>query len=273
LIVGSEGTLAIITELTLKLHGRPEAMSAALCAFPSIDSAVQTVISTIQAGVPIARMEFIDSETAKILNGYSKETMENLPHLFLEFHGSQASVMEQAELVKEIASEFQSSGFQWSYKEEDRNRIWKMRHNALYAYKAHYANCTLIATDVCVPISRLAEIIHETQLDIQQSGISGPIIGHVGDGNFHSTLIIRNENKTDIKVAHELSHRMNERALTMEGTVSGEHGIGIGKIKYMEKEHGEAWDLMSSIKTALDPNSILNPGKLVRQDKDLSLAQ
>ena len=181
--------------------------------------------------------------------------------------------MEQAELVKEIASEFQSSGFQWSYKEEDRNRIWKMRHNALYAYKAHYANCTLIATDVCVPISRLAEIIHETQLDIQQSGISGPIIGHVGDGNFHSTLIIRNENKTDIEIAYELSHRMNERALTMEGTVSGEHGIGIGKIKYMEKEHGEAWDLMSSIKTALDPNSILNPGKLVRQNKDLSLAQ
>ena len=273
LIVGSEGTLSIITELTLKLVGRPEAISAALCAFPTIDAAVQTVISTIQAGVPIARMEFIDSETAEILNSYSKETMDSLPHLFLEFHGSQASVIEQAELVKEIASEFQSSGFQWSYKEEDRNRIWKMRHNALYAYKAHYSNCTLIATDVCVPISRLAEIILETQLDIKQSGISGPIIGHVGDGNFHSTLIIRNENKADVEVAYELSHRMTERALEMDGTVSGEHGIGIGKIKYMEKEHGEAWDLMSSIKTALDPNAILNPGKLVRQDKKLSLTQ
>ena len=272
LIVGSEGTLGIITELTLRLHGRPESISAALCSFPTIDAAVQTVISTIQTGVPIARMEFIDAKTVGILNAYSKENMRSLPHLFLEFHGSQTSVIDQAELVKEISLEFQSSNFQWSQKEEDRNRIWKMRHNALYAYKAHYSNCTLIATDVCVPISRLAEIIHETQIDIQHSGISGPIIGHVGDGNFHSTLIIRNENKNDLDVAYELSHRMNERALEMEGTVSGEHGIGIGKIKYMEKEHGEGWDLMSSIKTALDPKSILNPGKLVRQKKEFPLA-
>ncbi len=264
LLVGSEGTLGIITELTLKLHGRPEAMSAAVCAFPTIDAAVQTVITTIQAGIPIARMEFIDSKTADILNGYSKSTMESLPHLFMEFHGSEASVIEQAELVKEIGAEFQASGFQWSHREEDRNKIWKMRHNVLYAYKAYYSNCTLIATDVCVPISKLAQIIRETQIDIQNSGISGPIIGHVGDGNFHSTLMIRDQNKQDLKIANQLSHRMNERAIQLGGTVSGEHGIGIGKIKYMEKEHGEAWDLMSLIKTALDPNQILNPGKMVK---------
>ena len=267
LLIGSEGTLGIITELTLKLHGRTEAMSAAICAFPTIDAAVQTVISTIQAGVPIARMEFIDSKTADILNSYSKSSLETLPHLFMEFHGSEVSVKEQAELVRDIASDFQATSFQWSHREEDRNKIWKMRHNVLYAYKAYYSNCTLIATDVCVPISKLAQIVHETQTDIQRSGISGPIIGHVGDGNFHSTLMIRDQNTDDFKIAKELSHRMNERALNLGGTVSGEHGVGIGKIKYMEKEHGEAWDLMSSIKTALDPNCILNPGKMVKLDK------
>ncbi len=266
LLVGSEGTLGIITELTLKLHGRPEAMSAAVCAFPTIDAAVQTVISTIQGGIPIARMEFVDSKTVNILNGYSKSTMANLPHLFMEFHGSKASVMEQAELVKEIAADFQASDFKWSYREEDRNKIWKMRHNVLYAYKAFYSNCTLIATDVCVPISKLAQIVQETQIDIQNSGISGPIIGHVGDGNFHSTLMIRDQNAQDLQIANELSHRMNERALNLGGTISGEHGVGIGKIKYMAKEHGEGWDLMRSIKTALDPNCILNPGKLVKQN-------
>ena len=264
LLVGSEGTLGIITELTLKLNGRTEAMSAAICAFPNIDSAVQTVISTIQTGVPIARMEFIDSKTADILNSYSKSSLESLPHLFMEFHGSEVSVKEQAELVKEIASDFQATSFQWSHREEDRNKIWKMRHNVLYAYKAYYSNCTLIATDVCVPISKLAQIVHETQIDIESSGISGPIIGHVGDGNFHSTLMIRNKNAKDFKTANELSHRMNERALKLGGTVSGEHGVGIGKIKYMEKEHGDAWELMSSIKTALDPKCILNPGKMIR---------
>ena len=264
LLVGSEGTLGIITELTLKLNGRTEAMSAAICAFPNIDSAVQTVISTIQTGVPIARMEFIDSKTADILNSYSKSSLESLPHLFMEFHGSEVSVKEQAELVKEIASDFQATSFQWSHREEDRNKIWKMRHNVLYAYKAYYSNCTLIATDVCVPISKLAQIVHETQIDIESSGISGPIIGHVGDGNFHSTLMIRNKNAKDFKTANELSHRMNERALKLGGTVSGEHGVGIGKIKYMEKEHGDAWDLMSSIKTALDPKCILNPGKIIK---------
>ena len=265
LLIGSEGTLGIITELTLKLHGRPEAMSAAVCAFPTIDAAVQTVITTIQAGVPMARMEFIDAETVSVLNHYSKTSLENRPHLFMEFHGSEASVVEQAELVKEIATEYQASGFKWSHHEEDRNKIWKMRHNVLYAYKAYYSNCTLIATDVCVPISKLTQIIHETQLDIQDSGLSGPIIGHVGDGNFHSTLMIRDQNEKDIQIANELSHRMNERALKLGGTVSGEHGVGIGKIKYMEQEHGEAWHLMSTIKKALDPNWILNPGKMVSQ--------
>ena len=248
-------------------------MSAAICAFPTIDAAVQTVIATIQAGVPMARMEFVDSQTAAILNGYSKSNMEILPHLFMEFHGSKASVIEQAEAVNEIATEFQASGFDWSHKEEDRNKIWKMRHNVLYAYKAHYSNCSLIATDVCVPISKLAQIVHETQLDIQKSGISGPIIGHVGDGNFHSTLIIRDQNNQDLKIANELSHRMNERALKLGGTVSGEHGVGIGKIKYMDKEHGEAWDLMPSIKNALDPECILNPGKMIKQKQDSTLTK
>ena len=266
LLVGSEGTLGIITELTLKLQGRPEAMSAAVCAFPTIDAAVQTVIATIQTGVPIARIEFIDKETANILNEYAKSSLESSPHLFMEFHGSEASVIEQAKQVKEIASDFQANGFIWSHKEEDRNKIWKMRHNVLYAYKSHYSNCTLIATDVCVPISKLAQIVNETQSDIEKSGIAGPIIGHVGDGNFHSTLMIRDKNYQDSEIAYELTHRMNERALRMGGTVSGEHGVGIGKLKYMEKEHGEAWNLMSSIKTMLDPNGILNPGKLIKNN-------
>ncbi len=262
LIIGSEGTLGVITELTLRVHGRPEAMSAALCSFKNIDCAVQTVISTIQTGVPIARMEFIDAQTVEILNSYSKSSMTSNPHLFLEFHGTHASVKEQAETVKEIASEFQASDFQWSHREEERNTIWKMRHNTFYAYKAYFQNSTAIATDVCVPISQLAKIVRETQLDIEKSGINGPIIGHVGDGNFHSTLIIKNGSEADLEIAKDLSHRMTERALEMGGTISGEHGVGIGKIKYMEKEHGAGWDLMKSIKSALDPENILNPGKI-----------
>ncbi len=265
LLVGSEGTLGVITELTLKLNGRPEAMAAAVCEFPNIDAAVQTVIATIQTGIPIARMEFLDNKSIEILNGYADAKINPQPHLFLEFHGTKNSVSEQAEFVKEIATDFQVRNFNWSYKEEERNKIWNMRHNALYAYKAFYTSCTVVVTDVCVPISRLAEIVQETQNDIEGSGIAGPILGHVGDGNFHSTLIVRKENKEDLRIALELSHRMTERALKMEGTISGEHGVGIGKLKYMDKEHGGAWDVMNTIKEALDPNQILNPGKLLRQ--------
>ena len=265
LLIGSEGTLGIITELTLKLNGRPEAMAAAVCEFPNIDAAVQTVIATIQSSIPIARMEFLDNKSIEILNGYAQTEINLQPHLFLEFHGTQNSVTEQAEFVKEIASDFQVRNFNWSYKEEERNKIWKMRHNALYAYKAYYTNCSVVVTDVCVPISRLADIVQETQKDIEGSGIAGPILGHVGDGNFHSTLIVRKENETDLKTALELSHRMTERALKMEGTISGEHGVGVGKLKYMDREHGAAWDVMTTIKKALDPNQILNPGKLLKQ--------
>ncbi len=262
LLVGSEGTLGIITELTVKLQGRPEAVSSALCGFPNINAAVNTVICTIQGGIPIARMEFVDSKSIDVINAYSKENITPQPYLFLEFHGSKSSVEEQVKFVEDIAYEFKATDFVWSTREEERRKLWWMRHNAFYAYKAYYPNCSLIATDVCVPISKLAEIVEDTQNDIEQSGLTGPILGHVGDGNFHSTLIIRDDNENDLKIAKELSHRMTNKALALGGTITGEHGVGIGKIQYMEKEHHSAWDVMSEIKKALDPKNILNPGKI-----------
>ncbi len=263
IIVGSEGTLAIITELTLALHGQPEAISAAVCQFENINEAVQTVISTIQLGVPIARMELVDEISIQILNSYSKTNLACKPHLFMEFHGTESSVQEQAAMVQDLCREYRGTNFEWSINPEDRTKLWKARHDAFYAYKANYPNHTALVTDICVPISTLAEVIAETKKDILETHIPGPIIGHVGDGNFHSTLMIRDNNKEDLKIAQNLADRMAERALRFGGTVTGEHGIGQGKLKFMEKEHGDGWTLMTNLKKAFDPKGIFNPGKIV----------
>ncbi|NNF24599.1 MAG: FAD-binding protein [Rhodobacteraceae bacterium] len=264
LFVGSEGTLGIITELTLKLRGQPEAISSAVCAFQDIASAVNCVIATIQMGIPMARIEFVDAEIADCFNKTSGTALPVLPHLMIEFHGSDSSVAEDATRFGEVATEFGASGFQWSARTEERNKLWRMRHDAYWSVISQHPGCKSVATDVCVPISRLAEAVEAAQADIEASSLSGPILGHVGDGNFHSILIVRPDDAAQIAEAKRLSDRMVERALEMGGTATGEHGVGIGKLAYMEREHGPGWDVMGEIKRALDPEGILNPGKLVR---------
>ncbi len=263
LFVGSEGTLGLITELTLKLAGQPEAVAAAVCAFPSVEAAVNAVIQTIQMGIGVARIEFVDADIARCFNAYAKTDFPEAPHLMIEFHGSDASVAEDAKRFGEVAAEFGAEGFRWSEQTEDRNRLWRMRHDGYYAIMAAHPGKRAVATDICVPISRLAEAVTETQADIAESGLYGPLLGHVGDGNFHATLVVDPERPEDLKTAKALAHRMAERALRMGGTVTGEHGIGIGKMAYMAAEHGDAWSVMADIKRALDPQNILNPGKMV----------
>ncbi|MDZ4095606.1 MAG: FAD-linked oxidase C-terminal domain-containing protein [Paracoccaceae bacterium] len=265
LFVGAEGTLGLITELTLRLQGQPEAVSAAVCAFPDISAAVTCVIATIQSGIPMARIEFLDESAVTACNAYSGNNLPAAPHLLVEFHGSPAGVAEQATRFGEIAAEMGSSGFQWADAAEDRARLWKMRHSAHHACLALRPGATALVTDVCVPISRLAEAVAQTRADIAQSGVLGPILGHVGDGNFHAILLVNKENLAEMATAHALSGRMAHRALRLGGTVSGEHGIGFGKLGYMEAEHGAGWDVMGQIKSALDPANLMNPGKLVRQ--------
>lgn len=264
LFVGSEGTLGLITELTLRLRGQPEAVSAGICSFATISDAVNTVIATIQMGIPMARIEFVDAATARAFNAYSGANMQNAPHLMVEFHGSPAGVAEQADRFGEIVAEMGGSPFQWSSEVEDRNALWKMRHNAYYAIVASRPGCTAMATDICVPISRLAEAVEQTIEDIEKGTIPAPILGHVGDGNFHATILIEKGNAAELAEAKALSHRMALRALALGGTVTGEHGIGMGKLGYMAAEHGPAWDVMSDIKRTLDPTGIMNPGKMVR---------
>ncbi|MBL3554229.1 FAD-binding protein [Rhodovulum sulfidophilum] len=264
LFVGSEGTLGLITELTLRLHGQPEAISAAVCAFDEIGAAVDTVIQTIQLGIPMARIEFVDAATAAAFNAYASADMPEKPHLMVEFHGSAAGVAEQAESFGEVVAENGGEGFKWSSRPEDRNALWTMRHNAYYACLGLRPGATALVTDMCVPISRLAEAVEETRADIAQASIPGPILGHVGDGNFHAILLVEPDNAAELAEAKALAHRMVERALRMGGTVTGEHGIGMGKLDYMEEEHGAAWDVMGQIKRALDPMTLMNPGKMVR---------
>jgi len=264
LFVGSEGTLGLITELTLRLRGQPQATSAAVCAFETMDGAVAAVIETIQTGVPMARIEFVDAATALAVNGYSGASFPALPHLLVEFHGTEAGVAEQAETFGTIATDHGGRGFDWARKAEDRNRLWKMRHDAYLAILASRPGARAIVTDVCVPISRLAEAVAETQADIEASPIPGPILGHVGDGNFHAILLMDPSNPQEVEAAEALSARMAERALRLGGTVTGEHGVGMGKLGYMEAEHGGGWDVMGAIKAALDPEGIMNPGKIVR---------
>ncbi|QDL90494.1 FAD-binding protein [Paroceanicella profunda] len=263
LMVGSEGTLGIITELTLKLHGQPEAISSAICAFDGIDAAVSAVQMVIQMGIPVARIEFVDAMSIRGFNVHAGTAMPEMPHLFLEFHGSEGAVAEQAERVGEIVAEFGGGDFQWTNKPEERNALWHMRHNAYYAAKALRPGCWVLTTDVCVPISRLAEAVTVTRADIDASALEATILGHVGDGNFHCAILVDPDSPAELAEARELAHRMNARALAMGGTVTGEHGVGLGKMKYMDEEHGAAWAVMAQIKRALDPSNILNPGKMV----------
>ncbi len=266
LMVGSEGTLGIITELTLKLRGQPEATAAAICAFETVDSAVQAVMSTIQCGIPMARIEFVDSSTARAFNLYANRDMPEKPHLMVEFHGSETAVAEDAARLGEVIADFGGSDFQWSAKTEDRNALWALRHDAYYACLGLRPGATAVVTDVCVPISRLAQAVEETRADIAECPLEGPILGHVGDGNFHAILLVEPDNSAELQEALRLSARMTDRALALGGTVSGEHGIGLGKLDYLPLEHGDAWSVMGDIKGALDPKNILNPGKMVKRN-------
>ncbi|MEM9342536.1 MAG: FAD-linked oxidase C-terminal domain-containing protein [Pseudomonadota bacterium] len=264
LFLGSEGTLGLITELTLRLRGQPEAVSAAVCAFADMGKAVDAVIATIQMGIPMARIEFVDGATASAFNAYAGTDFPAMPHLMLEFHGSDISVEEDAKRFGDVAGEFGAEGFRWSTFAEDRNKLWRMRHDAYYAIMSEHPGKRAVATDICVPISRLADAINETQADIAETGLYSPLLGHVGDGNFHATIVIDPADPDDLKTAKALSHRMTERALRMGGTVTGEHGVGMGKLDYMTAEHGEAWSVMGDLKRTFDPQNILNPGKVVR---------
>jgi D-lactate dehydrogenase (cytochrome) len=264
LLIGSEGTLGIITELTVRLYPIPEAISAAVCCFPTIHDAVKTVIATIQLGVPIARIELVDALGITAINRHSKTTLREAPTLFFEFHGSPAGVEEQAQTVQEIAAEHGGQDFDWATRPEDRSRLWQARHDAYYACIGLRPGSRSLTTDVCVPISRLADCIAETVADIAESKLVAPLVGHVGDGNFHLLLLADPSDAAENERARAFSNRLVERALRMEGTCTGEHGVGMGKRKYMAKEHGEAaLAAMRAIKRALDPDDILNPGKVL----------
>jgi D-lactate dehydrogenase (cytochrome) len=263
LFIGSEGTLGIITEIQLRLHGIPEAASAAVCQFPTLADAVETVIMIMQAGIPVARIELLDEVQMGACIAYSKlEELEATPTLFFEFHGTQASVAEQAQLAEEIAGGFNAKGFRWATGQDERNRLWRARHDAYWACRALKPGHEGIATDAIVPISRLADAILGAKEDIAASGLTAPIVGHVGDGNFHTVIMVPPE-PDGLKRAWELDKKIVARALTLGGSCSGEHGIGIGKREFLVQEHGaETLAVMRSVKTALDPRGILNPGKI-----------
>ena len=265
LFVGSEGTLGVITEVSLRVYGIPEAISSAVCQFPSLEAAVETVILTIQSGVPVARIELLDDVQMGACIDYSKLAgYERQPTLFFEFHGSETGVGEQAETVRAIADEFGGAAFQWASKAEDRNRLWQARHDAYYAALSLKPGSKGWASDVCVPISRLAECILETKKELDEMGLLAPLVGHVGDGNFHLSYLVDRDDPVELAKTKEHNERMVARALAMGGTCTGEHGVGYSKIHYLQQEHGEALALMRSIKTALDPDNIMNPGKIVR---------
>ena len=264
LMVGSEGTLGVITELTLKLTGIPEAISGGVCPFPSVEAACNAAIATIQSGIPVARIELLDELQVKATNLYSKLTLPEVPMLFVEFHGSPAGVAEQSERFGEIAGDLGGGPFEWTTKPEDRTRLWQARHDAYWAGRGLRPGVQAIATDVCVPLSRLAECVTETQRDIAARGLVAPILGHVGDGNFHLTLLVDMADAAEVKAAKVLCERLVERALAMDGTCTGEHGVGQGKMKYLAGELGEpALAAMAAIKRALDPTDIRHPGKIV----------
>jgi len=264
LFVGSEGTLGVITEVTLRLYGIPEAISAAVCAFPTIAAAVDTVILTIQSGIPVARIELLDEPQIEAINKYSKLDHKIAPTLFFEFHGTTAGVAEQVELVKAIAADNGGDDFRWASTQEERSKLWQARHDAYYAALALRPGSKGWPTDVCVPISRLAECIAETKADLAQSSIPSALAGHVGDGNFHLIFMIDPNRPEEIAEASRLNDRMVTRALAMDGTCTGEHGIGYGKMDFLDAEHGDAVAVMAAIKRAIDPDNLMNPGKIVR---------
>jgi D-lactate dehydrogenase (cytochrome) len=264
LFVGSEGTLGIITELTVRLHPLPEAIASAICAFPDIAAAVDTVIETIQLGIPVARIEILDALSITAINRYSKTALREVPTLFFELHGSPAGVAEQTETLRTLAAEHGGMDFEWADKPEDRTRLWQARHDAYYACLNLQPGARSVTTDVCVPISRLAECIAATLADLAQTGLVAPLLGHVGDGNFHMLVLVDPDDAQMLGHAQAFAQRLAERAIAMDGTCTGEHGIGIGKRKYMAREHGaEALAVMRAIKQALDPDNLMNPGKIL----------
>jgi D-lactate dehydrogenase (cytochrome) len=263
LMVGSEGTLGVITEITVRLYPQPEAVSAAVCAFPTIADAVRTVIETIQLGVPVARAEFIDTLAIRAINQHSKMSLREMPTLFFEFHGTDAGVKEQAERVQELADGNHGEGFEWAVHQEDRTRLWNARHNAFFAMLQLKPGCRAVTTDVCVPISRLADCVLETERDLLESTLPCPIVGHVGDGNFHVAMLVDPNRPEELAEAERINQRVVRRALAMDGTCTGEHGIGLHKMGFLLEEQGaEAVDVMRSIKRALDPHNLMNPGKI-----------
>jgi D-lactate dehydrogenase (cytochrome) len=263
LFIGSEGTLGIVTEITLRLQGIPEAISAGICPFPSVKAACDAVIMTIQSGIPVARIELLDELQVRAVNLHSKLTLPESPLLLLEFHGTEAGVQEQAERFGDIAAEFGGGPFDWATKPEERTRLWQARHDSYWAARGLRPGAQSVATDVCVPISRLAECVDETKRDILEIGLIAPIVGHVGDGNFHVQPLVDMDNPAEVEACEAFVDRLVKRALAMEGTCTGEHGIGQKKMKYLELEHGPAaLDLMRVLKQAIDPHNIMNPGKI-----------
>jgi D-lactate dehydrogenase (cytochrome) len=263
LLVGAEGTLGIITELTLRLSGIPEAISSGICPFPSVEAACNATILAIQTGIPVARIELLDALQVQACNLYSNLTLPETPMLFLEFHGTDAGVAEQSERFGDIAGELGGGPFDWTTRAEDRSRLWQARHDAYWAARRLRPGAEAVASDVCVPISRLAECVRETQADVAQSRLVAPIVGHVGDGNFHLSLMVDLNDADEVKRAKALLERLVDRALAMDGTCTGEHGVGQGKMKYLLAEHGApALAAMRAIKQALDPLDIMNPGKI-----------
>jgi D-lactate dehydrogenase (cytochrome) len=263
LFVGAEGTLGLITELSLRLHGQPEAVMTAVAAFPSVGAAVDCVIATMQMGLSPARIEFLDAETVAACNAHSKLSLPPAPQLLVEFHGHTAGLTEDVARFRDLAAGFGATALEWADRQEDRTRLWAARHAAYRAILASRPGAKAVVTDVCVPISALAQAVEETRADIAQSGVQGPILGHVGDGNFHAILLVDPTMAAEVATAKALATRMAERSLRLGGTITGEHGVGFGKLDLMAAEHGDGWAVMGALKRALDPLNLMNPGKLV----------
>lgn len=264
LFVGAEGTLGVITSVTLKLQGIPEKIGGGVCAFPSVEAACNAVIMTIQMGIPVARIELLDDVQIKACNAYSNLSYPEKPTLFLEFHGTEDTVRIQSEQFAEIAAECGGDEFQWTANAEERTKLWNARHNAYWAGRALDPSLNGLSTDVCVPISRLAECVAETQADIKKSGLLAPIVGHAGDGNFHVLVLFNDKDPASVANVEAFTERLSRRALAMDGTCTGEHGVGQGKMSYLDEELGGALDVMRSVKKGLDPENIFNPGKIFR---------
>ena len=263
LFVGSEGTLGIATEVTLRLHGLPEAISSAAVSFASLHGAVHTAIRTIQSGIPVARMELLDALLMDAVNRYARLDHAVAPTLLFEFHGSAAGVEEQARDVAQLAAALGGEGFRWSVDAAQRERLWEARHHAYFAALALRPGCQGWTTDVCVPISRLADCVLETRQDLEESPLLAPIVGHVGDGNFHLVMLVDRDDPADLAEAQRIHERLVARALAMDGTSTGEHGVGLGKRAFMAAEHGDALDVMRAVKAAIDPLGLMNPGKIL----------